>query len=125
MKKTALLSCMVIIVGLTITGCEYNKDVVPPPGNTCDTTGIVFSVDIRNIFDLHGCYSCHTPPAANGGVNLATHAGVSQVATDGRLIRALNWTGPVHTRMPQGGVKLSDCEIARVAAWIREGQKNN
>jgi cytochrome c553 len=125
MKRIVRLT-VIIILAASIPGCYYDKEVMPPSNvNSCDTTDVQFSVDIHNILVSHGCLGCHTPPGNNGGVVLSTYAGVSNVAGSGRLLRAINWTGPAETHMPKDGAKLSDCEIAQVAGWINQGQKNN
>lgn len=121
------LSTVIIIISITwFTGCYYDKEVVPPPGAaTCDTTHMTYSGDIVSIFNNNGCFGCHTGPAGESGVNLNTHSGASTVVKDGRLLEAITWSGPPDTHMPQGGKKLSACEIAKITAWINEGAPNN
>ncbi|MDB5247083.1 MAG: hypothetical protein JWQ40_1477 [Segetibacter sp.] len=125
MKKN--IAIVIIAISITsFTGCYYDKEVVAPPGSaTCDTTQMSYTGDIVNIFNNNGCFGCHTGPSGNGGVNLNNHSGAGTVANDGRLLQAITWTGPQRTHMPQGGPKLTACEIGKIRAWVKEGAKNN
>jgi hypothetical protein len=49
---------------------------------------------------------------------------VQRVAANGRLVGVISHAAG-YPAMPQGGPKLSDCEIARIRTWVRQGTPNN
>jgi mono/diheme cytochrome c family protein len=89
----------------------------------CDTLNLSFSADIQPILD-NSCTGCHSGAAPSGEVNLGTYAGVKAVADDTRLLGSIDHL-PGYSRMPQGGNKLSACNIAKISAWINAGAPNN
>ncbi len=88
---------------------------------TCDSSKFTFSGDINPMIQKL-CVGCHNSSSASGSVDLSTHAKVQVVANNGKLLssmkRTVNW-------MPQGGKKLSDCEIRQFEKWINAGAPNN
>jgi hypothetical protein len=60
----------------------------------------------------------------NGGVDLSNYNGVATVAVSGTLIGTITHA-PGFSAMPQGGNKLSDCEITQIQKWINSGALNN
>ena len=63
--------------------------------------------------------SCHG--ASNtSGYNLSNYAGVKSVGQTGQLYGAIAQT-QAYIAMPQGGGKLSACNIAKVKRWIDNG----
>lgn len=103
----------------------------PPPGTggtggtggTCSTSGMKYSTDISAILS-GSCYSCHSGATVNAGVNLSTYAGVKAVVDNGKLIGVITHA-PGFKPMPDGGQKLSDCNIAKIQAWVTAGAPNN
>jgi Cytochrome C oxidase, cbb3-type, subunit III len=99
---------------------EGAKDGTNCPSK-CDTTKFTFSAVIQPLMNNH-CVGCHKPGNLNGSTDLSTHTGVAASANSGKLISSLkrttNW-------MPQGGNKLSDCQIKTIQKWIDDGAKNN
>lgn len=88
--------------------------------STCDSTVFTYSGAISPI--IANCVGCHKPGSLGGGVDLSNFAGVQTVALNGKLLASLkrttNW-------MPQGGNKLSDCQIRQFEKWINAGAQNN
>jgi len=90
---------------------------------SCDTSLFTYSGAVQPILALH-CTGCHNNTTQNGGINLSTYTGVQTVALNGKLAGSINWsTGFVP--MPQGGQKLSDCNIEQIMKWINAGAPNN
>jgi hypothetical protein len=71
------------------------------------------------------CYSCHSNANVSvSGISLEGHANLIKKVSDGRLWGAINHMAGF-TPMPQGGAKLSDCNISKIKAWIDAGALNN
>ena len=85
----------------------------------CDTIGVKYSTHIQPLIK-NNCLGCHT----SSGTLLTTYDNVKAKVTDGKLYGSITWsTG--FTKMPQGGSKLSDCQIRAVKIWIDAGAPNN
>lgn len=108
---------------LALQGCYYDVESELYPNTGCDTTHITFQTSIKPILNRN-CTSCHTGAGSSGGVDLASHAGASVVAQNGKLLAAVSH-GPGASPMPQGAPKLPDCDIAKIRKWVEEGAKNN
>ncbi len=91
--------------------------------SACDTANVTFGNSITTIIN-NKCGGCHSANAASGGVNLSAYSGVKAKVDDGKLWGAINHL-PGYSPMPQGGGKLSDCEIAQFRKWIAAGAPNN
>lgn len=90
----------------------------------CDTVLVSFSADVQPIIQMK-CLGCHTTPTpTNLQVSLADYNGVNAVASNGRMLGAIKHL-PGYTPMPNGGPKLTDCEISIISNWISEGTLNN
>jgi hypothetical protein len=123
MKKLFRLCLPALFISFLLTGCYYDKeDVLYPSPPACDTTAVTYTLSISPIMVSH-CNVCHSTTLANGGVVTDTWDGLSKVANNGKLWPAVSHTGPIS--MPQGSDKLSDCNLALINIWIRDGAKNN
>jgi hypothetical protein len=89
----------------------------------CDTTNVTFTNSILPIIN-NNCKGCHSGPAPSGNLNFATYEGIENAALNGSLLGAVTHA-PGFTPMPQGGNKLSDCQIDMIRIWIDEGAVNN
>jgi mono/diheme cytochrome c family protein len=89
----------------------------------CDSSKFTFAAAIQPMLNNY-CKGCHSTAAPSKGVILDTYNGVLAVAQDGRLVKAIRHL-PGATPMPQGGNKLSDCQIRQVEKWIAAGAQNN
>lgn len=94
----------------------------PPP--TCVTTNMQYSTHIAPIIQAN-CFACHSNAnAAVSGISLEGYANLKARADDGRLLGAITHAAGF-AAMPQGGAKLSDCNINQIRAWITAGTPNN
>lgn len=89
----------------------------------CKTDNMSFSQDVQPILGPH-CGGCHGSSNPSGGITLTTHAGTLGPAASGQLVGAISHS-PGFSAMPQGGSKLSDCQISTIQAWIDQGSKDN
>lgn len=89
----------------------------------CDTTLFTFSGAVMPLMNTY-CKGCHNPASLGGGIDLSTYTGVKASALSGRLLGSIKHaTG--YAAMPQGGNKLSDCQVQQVEKWIQAGTPNN
>lgn len=121
--KTKLL--ILILCAGFITGCYYDKEDVLNPGNgTCDTIGVTYNGTVVPLLQASGCLGCHSGGAPSGNISLASFTSVKAAAQNGKLYGAINHS-PGFSPMPQGGNKMSSCNIAKIKAWIDAGSINN
>ncbi len=127
MKKFVFITSVVMLAVCILHSCQYKKeDVLYPPVAICDTSSVRYSVEVKNIL-IANCYSCHATAVANsagGGNVLDTYNSVKQFGQFGLLLNNILWT-PGYNRMPKNTAKLSDCNIAIIRTWIRNGMPNN
>ncbi len=126
-KFNLCVGAAIIVAGITASSCtKQNEETLKAQsggGVTCDTTGMKYSADIVPILQAN-CYRCHGNGNINGGVTLDSYTGVVTQANNGNLVGAITHA-PGYTPMPFDGGKLSDCDIAKIKAWINLGTPNN
>lgn len=129
MKKTAYYLLFIVLSSCLWLACtKANEESLKPNspgggGNNCDTVAMKYAANIKPILQS-ACYSCHGNGLNSGGVTLDTYAGVKAVAGNGRLMGAITHASG-YAPMPQGGSKLSDCNINKIRGWINHGALNN
>jgi mono/diheme cytochrome c family protein len=127
MKKLISLITIVFLGTCMLYSCQYKKeDVTYPQPAICDTSNVRYSVEVKNILQAN-CYSCHAAAVANSlgsGNVLDNYNSVKQFGQFGLLLNNILWT-PGYNRMPKNAAKLSDCNIAIIRTWIRNGMPNN
>ena len=106
-----------------ITSCYYDNEE-ELYNCTVDAASVKYSTTVTSIINSYGCIGCHSGPSPSGSLNFSTYAGVKGVADNGRLYGAINHD-PGFVPMPQGGGKMSGCDIKRIKAWIDAGAPNN
>ena len=114
---------ILLILGVTTIGCYYDNEE-ELYNCSVDAANIRYSTTINTILTSYGCAGCHGNIAPSDGITLTTHAGIKAVATDGRLLGAINHA-PGFAPMPQGAAKMNACDIKKVKAWIDAGAPNN
>lgn len=90
----------------------------------CDTTAISFNDDILPIFNTSCVKSCHNPTDLQGGISLTSYDEISQETKFGQVIPRINHD-PGYSVMPPGGVKLSQCSLDKITAWVNAGYPDN
>lgn len=101
---------------------NYSKGDCNNNLTVCDTTqNITYTNTIKNIFDTY-CIGCHSASNPSAGVQLDNYnAAISCDNT--QLLGTIKWLQG-YNPMPQGGSKLSDCNIAKIQKWINSGKPN-
>lgn len=89
--------------------------------SNCDTISfLTFTGNIKSIIDLN-CAGCHPTGHFSGHV-LNSYSGVKESLNSGKFLPAIKHTvAQTQKRMPQGGGKLSDCDIAKIEKWFNNG----
>lgn len=89
----------------------------------CDTVNVSFTGSILPITNTY-CKGCHSGSGPSGGISLTDYNSIKASAESGRLMGAVEHQ-PGFSAMPQGGNKLSDCNIVQLRKWINTGMQNN
>lgn len=125
-----LFSMGIISLALGLTSCYYDnfkelkpEGALPSVTNTCDTSGVVsYSAQIVPILNASCTQNCHN--GTGSGHDLTNYAAVNFDAAGGSLYGSVAQVAP-YQAMPQGGSKLSDCDIAKIKKWVDGGAPNN
>lgn len=121
--KTILLLLIVFT-----SGCYYDSEekLYPQLSTSCDLSNVTFAATVTPILQA-SCFSCHSNSnAANsgGGIKIQNYADVLILANNGKLMGTVTHASG-YQAMPQGGGKLTDCEINQLQKWIDNGTLNN
>lgn len=119
---------------LWLSSCRYNnlEDLLKPDCDTCqaiicDTSfTISYANDIRTITAEY-CDKCHSAtngPVFGDGNVFDNYTTLSEYAGNGKLLCAIKHEADC-VPMPEDDPKLSDCNIARIEAWVRQGHPDN
>lgn len=119
----AALIIIVLMVG--ISSCYRDvEEVLYPQSGSCDTSNVTYVNTVAPLMQSSGCISCHSGGAPSGNIALDTYNGVRAVAVNGKLYGAISHSSGF-SPMPEGGTKMSQCNINRIKAWIDAGSNNN
>ncbi|HEY2726873.1 MAG TPA: hypothetical protein VGI61_06845 [Parafilimonas sp.] len=133
MLKKIIFSAAIFFVFIIIfQGCYYHKADLqyPSTGNSCDTTVVRYSVEIKSILDAN-CKTCHDENGANtiSGFNLYDYSTISSLALDGQFTYGTLLSAVMHVGgapfMPQSGGQLDQCDMNKIAAWVHNGAPDN
>lgn len=110
------------------TGCYYDSEekLYPQLSTSCDLTNVTFAATVTPILQA-SCFSCHSnsnAASSGGGIKIQNYADVVTLAKNGKLMGTVTHASG-YQAMPQGGGKLSDCEINQLQKWIDNGTINN
>jgi mono/diheme cytochrome c family protein len=122
MKKLFPLFFFIVALGMLFPSCYYDKEETLYPFQKCDTTHVTYSQTIVPILSAN-CYVCHTAGDPRTTTKLDTYDGIYAVATNGKLVPAVDQTGPLP--MPNNGSKLDECSIQKIKRWVANGAKSN
>jgi hypothetical protein len=86
----------------------------------CDSTNVTYTLSIQPILQSW-CVGCHGGSSPANGLSLDTYDNAKACAQGGRLMGAIRHD-PGYKYMPNGGAKLSSCEIALFQKWINLGE---
>ena len=110
-----------------LAGCYYDTEerLYPTISSPCDDTVVTFSSTVTTI--LHSCQTCHSnsnATSSGGGYKIQNYADVVTLINNGKLMGSIRHDNGF-IAMPQGGGKLSDCEISQLQKWIDNKTPNN
>jgi len=121
-KMKKLIAVVITVTGLGMAGCynDNHEELYPKPsGPGCDTLNVTYNGRLKGIVDnqcaTSGCHASFAPT----GYDLSSYAGLKAAAVNGKLMSALNHTGPFP--MPKDMPKLDPCTLAQFQAWINKG----
>lgn len=114
-----------IFLAVLFTGCYYDvaEELYPMGATLCDTSNVTYTADVLPIIQAK-CYTCHSGSAPSGNVSVDNYTNLKVYADNGKLIGTISHASG-YFPMPQGGNKLSSCEIATIQKWINDGTLNN
>lgn len=119
---------MVALLALLVSSCKYDnfKEIKPtnPTNSGCDTVGVMsYATHVVPILTTNCTALCHK--SGGSATNLVGHAATTSAYPLGNFYAAIAHLGGGIQNMPQGGSKLSDCDIAKIKKWIDAGAPNN
>jgi hypothetical protein len=121
-----LISVIALMIGSTfLNSCYYdNEEYLYPPSGTsgCDTINPTYIANIAPIF-ADNCNGCHNSASASGGIITENHQNLT--ANIDLIWVAINKQPSESGFMPQGGYKLSSCDLAKIRQWRNLGMPNN
>ncbi len=122
--KTRFISILSLSI-LLLSSCYYdNAEDLYGQLAPCDTANVKYSVQVVNILSQN-CYRCHGGNAADGaGVKLQDYQVVRSKALNGTLLGVIKHL-PGYVQMPKNATRLSNCDIAVIETWIRNGALEN
>ncbi len=123
--KTTKFIVLLLVSSIALSSCYYdNAEDLYRQLAPCDTANVKYSVQVVNILSQN-CYRCHGGNAVDGsGVRLQDINVLRTNALDGTLLNVLKHT-PGYVQMPKNAAKLSNCDIAIIEAWVKQGAPNN
>src|SRR3954468_17707083 len=122
MKKVLLpLAAIIIVCNLMmVSSCSKSNEADlakdTTVGGGCDTVNMKYATNVQPIISSY-CYGCHGNGSASGGITLDSYAKLKVQADNGNLIGVITHTAGFPA-MPEGGAKLSDCNINIIKDWI-------
>lgn len=110
----------ITFLALLLSGCYYDKEEYLYPDQAgCDTVSVTYAANILPI--LNGkCIACHGSGSPSSGIDLSTREKLVPYANNGHLMGTITWATNF-SKMPQGGAKLTNCEINKFSRWIHLG----
>lgn len=112
-----------VLLAFLLGGCYYDKEDLLY-GGSCDTSNTSYSSTVTGILNNYGCVNCHSGANANGGIHLDSYANVKVNVDNGKLNGAINHA-PGFIPMPDGAAKMSNCDLAKMKAWMDSGAPDN
>lgn len=122
-RTIALVITGLLLLMLSVSGCYKDKAQTLYPQGACDTTAVTYSGTIAPMLSAY-CNSCHGGNTPSGNLKFDYYQGVKFQVDNGHLIGAVTHAAG-YQAMPKDQAMLSDCNIAKIKAWISAGAPNN
>lgn len=107
-------------ISLILINCTFHNEEILFADEVCDPTGeITYSSFVKPIIETR-CATCHNADIPSGSVNLESFDKLRGQIENGKFLGVIKHS-PGFLPMPQGGTKLSDCEIQKIEMWIIDG----
>lgn len=90
----------------------------------CDTANISFLSSILPIFQGSCMSNCHNPVNLTGGISLTNYAEIAQEVKFGEVLQRIRHDQGF-APMPTSGVKIDQCKLDKIDAWVDAGHPNN
>jgi hypothetical protein len=127
-KTICSILTVLIINAMLVVGCDES-----PSNPNENLLPVSFSQDILQIFQQHGCTSCH---GGEAGLFVTTVGGLLQGGDHGpaiirndaensNLVRKLSSNPPFGERMPLGASPVPENQQNTIKQWINEGAEDN
>jgi cytochrome c5 len=122
------ISILIILSLFFIPACVYNNEekLYSDTPSFCNLENVTYSATIKPILQA-SCYSCHSNANSTekgAGLRLENFADLQIQVKNGRLMGAVRHEKGF-SAMPDGGGKLTDCQINQLQKWIDNGRLNN
>jgi cytochrome c5 len=123
MNRTIKLTLIAFAIVL-MAGCyNDNEEDLYPQTTDCDLSNVTYTATIAPIMAT-SCNGCHSTASASGGIVTDTYAGLKAIASNGKLYGVVSHASGF-SPMPQGGSKLTQCNIDKIKTWVDAGALNN
>ncbi len=127
--KLTIAAAALFFMLFFISGCYYdNEEYLYPETANCVTDNMSFASDVWPVINA-SCTGCHSGASPSGNIALENYADVAaaaaiQAGNYGSLYGVISHASG-NSPMPKGSNKLSDCNIAKIKAWIDQGVADN
>jgi len=91
--------------------------------SNCDTTLFAYTADIKPIMSTY-CNGCHQGTSPSAGINTSTHAGLSAIVFNGKLVGSIYHLAGF-SAMPKNQPLMSNCFRTKISKWALAGAPNN
>jgi hypothetical protein len=126
--RVTFFTALAVLCTGTMSSCYYDKqnELYPVNPNGCDTTlPATYTAMVAPVIGSNCAFGgCHVGSTAAAGYDLSTHAGLSVIAQNGRLMKTITHA-PDASPMPKNLPKLSNCDIGKIDRWVKAGAPNN
>jgi len=123
-RNIFIISVIGLMMAWSLNSCySDNEEELYPNPTSCDTTNISYSGTVVSILQ-NSCYSCHNAVNQQGGIVLDNYNDLQTVINNGSFRGSINHLSG-YSPMPQGGEKLSDCNLTLINKWLDDGAFNN
>ncbi|MDQ2769820.1 MAG: cytochrome c [Bacteroidota bacterium] len=112
-----------LALALSGGGCTYSHGSEPGPCN--DPTPSTYAAVIAPIV-AQNCLACHGSTVyqtLGGGNDYSSYQSFTRLSAAYLMSSVRHEPGA--DPMPKGGTQLSDCDLARLQAWVDAGRPNN
>jgi len=115
---------LIIFLGLlTLSSCYNDNYQTLYPSGTCDVSKVTYSKDVWPVINSQ-CTACHGGATPYGNIALENYNDVVASVKSGKLMGSIRFDAG-YSPMPKGGAKLSNCVIAKIEKWVKDGTPNN